>query len=42
MNCQAALSGSPVTEKWEKGNEYAYRTCRHCGYQNEDYERGGD
>jgi hypothetical protein len=43
MNCQADLSDSPVTERWEDGdNEFAYRTCRHCGCKNEDFERGGD
>ena len=41
--CQGDLSGSEITERYEDGNnEYAYRTCRHCGHKNEDYSRGGD
>lgn len=41
--CQGDLSGSEITERYEDGNnEYAYRTCRHCGHKNDDYSRGGD
>jgi len=41
--CHQDMTGSPITDKWEDGdNPEAYVTCRHCGHKNIQLGWGGD